>query len=233
MSGAGIVAALAAELRPLASQADGTLLTVSGIGWSAASESASRLVGAGARALISWGVAGGLDPALAAGTLVLPREVLVADGARFEVDGDWHRRLTAALPATQPMSAGALLTAREPIGSRVEKAAAFRTTTAVAVDMESGAIAAIAVSHRLPFLAVRAIVDTAGDSLPGSLLAAATASGAPRLGRWFVSLLRSPTDIALLIRLAARFRAACRSLAVVARSGALASFPGASDPIGR
>lgn len=243
MSGAGIVAALAVESRPLgsalprgapvASLADGTLLTVSGIGQTAAAEGATRLVAAGARALVSWGLAGGLDPALAAGTLVLPREVISAEGARFSVDRDWRERLSAALSAAQPISAGALLSCREPIASRAEKAAAFRTTTAVAVDMESVAVAGVAASHKLPFIAVRAIVDTARDTLPRSLLAAAGASGVRRLERVWLSLLRSPADVAALIRLFARFHAARRSLAAVARSGALAPVLDASAALGR
>ena len=36
--------------------------------------------------------------------------------------------------------------------------------TAAAVDMESVAIAEIAADNRLPFLAVRAVVDTAADA---------------------------------------------------------------------
>src|SRR4029077_917603 len=71
----GIVSALAAEARhlgpttqrreALASFADGTLLVVSGIGGSAAARGARALIDAGATALISWGMAGGLDPAFA------------------------------------------------------------------------------------------------------------------------------------------------------------------------
>jgi adenosylhomocysteine nucleosidase len=243
LTGAGIVAALAAESRPLgptmprgaplAALADGTLLTVSGIGWSAASEGASRLVGAGARALISWGVAGGLDPALPAGTLVLPREVISADGARFAVDREWHERLTAVLSATRQVSVGTLLTCLEPIGSPLDKAAAFRATDAVAVDMESVAVAGIAARHRLPFLAVRAILDTARDALPRSLLAAAGAQGTRRIGRAALSLLRSPADIAMLLRLIARFHAARQTLAAVAHSGALAPILDAADSASR
>jgi adenosylhomocysteine nucleosidase len=243
LSGAGIVAALAIESRPLGpvmppgtsltALADGTLLTVSGIGWTAASEGASRLIAAGARALISWGLAGGLDPALAAGTLVVPREVISAEGARFPVDRDWREQLTAALTAAQPISSGALLSCREPIGSRADKAVAFRTTAAVAVDMESVAVAAIAASHKLPFIAVRAIVDTARDTLPRWLMSAAGATGAPRFGWVLLSLLRSPADVATLIRLFVRFHAARRSLAAVASSGALAGVRDASDADGR
>ncbi|HZC87472.1 MAG TPA: hypothetical protein VE266_10795, partial [Steroidobacteraceae bacterium] len=90
MNGLGIVAALAAESRPLgpatrhgvqlATLADGTLLILSGVGSAAAANGARRLLDAGARALLSWGLAGGLDPSLTAGTVVLPREVISPEG---------------------------------------------------------------------------------------------------------------------------------------------------------
>jgi adenosylhomocysteine nucleosidase len=76
----GIVAALDAEARafgPAARRrggvlADGTLLTVSGMGAELAAPAACRLIEAGASALLSFGFAGGLDPKLRAGSVVLP-----------------------------------------------------------------------------------------------------------------------------------------------------------------
>ena len=41
---------------------------------------ARSLIEAGATALASWGMAGGLDPALSAGAILLPSEVLGPDG---------------------------------------------------------------------------------------------------------------------------------------------------------
>ncbi|MBV9758454.1 MAG: hypothetical protein JO047_15510, partial [Alphaproteobacteria bacterium] len=41
-----------------------------------AEQAARRLIDAGVRALLSFGLAGGLDPALRPGALLIPREVL-------------------------------------------------------------------------------------------------------------------------------------------------------------
>jgi len=232
LNGLGIVAALAAETRPFgrpvptgerpAALANGTLLLVCGIGQAAAGHGARRLVAAGVRALLSWGMAGGLDPALAAGTLLLPREVASPEGELLPTAADWHQRLSDALAASHPVCCGTLLTCREAIGSAADKASAFRQTAAAAVDMESFAVAQVAASHRLPFLAVRAIVDTATDDVPRTILAAATAGaeGVP-LRRLMVALARAPEDLLPLLRLARRFRAASRALAAAAASGAL------------
>jgi len=232
LNGLGIVAALAAESRPLggarqarsgaATLADGSLLILSGVGPAAATEGARCLAQAGARALISWGMAGGLDPALRAGTLLLPVEVISSEGRSFTTAPAWRERLARAIAADHPVCSGRLLTCHGPLGSVAAKAIAFRHTAAVAVDMESFAVAEVATAARLPFLAVRAIVDTASDGVPRAALAAATTHAtALRLGRVLAALVRTPAELPALIRLAGGYRAARRALSAVARSGAL------------
>jgi len=235
----GIVAALAAEARALAppmwrrdtpaSLADGTLLSVSGMGSAAAADAARALVDAGATALTSWGMAGGLDPALSAGTIFLPSTVISRDGASFPTTGQWRERLSAAVVSLRPVACGKLLTSSYAIDAVAGKAAAFRETGALAVDMESLAIAQIAAAHGLPFIAVRVIVDTAHDVLPPAVIAASR-SGQVQIWRLIRALALTPTDLAALVRLAQRYRAASRSLVAVARAGSLArlAFPGPS-----
>jgi len=233
LNGLGIVAALAAEARPLGTGSkgadgavtlgDGTLLVVSGVGVSAAAAGARRLAASGARALISWGVAGGLDPGLAAGTLVLPREIISPDNVSFATATDWREHVRSAIEAQYAVCTGSLLTCRAPLGSVAAKARAFRETAAVAVDMESSAVAEVAAAQRIPFLAVRAIVDGAADEIPGAALMAATAGTATlRIGRLLATLARAPGELPALIRLAGRYGRARRALSAVAHSGALA-----------
>jgi adenosylhomocysteine nucleosidase len=236
----GIVAALAIELRPLApamtrpsavaTPSGGPLIIASGIGGAAAAAGARRLVKAGAGALMSWGLAGGLDPAVTAGTIVLPSEVVAPDGTAFATTSAWREQLLRAIAASQAVCSGRLLTCRELIVSPADKASVWRRTSAVAVDMESLAIAEIAAEHRLPFLAVRAVVDTAADTLPPVLIAAAGEGGRRSIGRLLGALARAPGELPDFIRLFRRYRAASRALARVAGSGALAPPHGCAHP---
>jgi adenosylhomocysteine nucleosidase len=228
----GIVAALVAESRPLgapsprgaepATLADGTHLIVTGIGSAAAAIGARRLLASGARALVSWGLAGALDPALAAGTVVLPREVISPEGRLLLTTADWRERVSKGIAASHVVSCGRLLTCREPLASTAAKALAFRQTGAVAADMESSAVAEVAWAERVPFLVVRAIVDTAQDAVPEVALSA-TGVGQDRLRivRLLATLARTPGELPALIRLARRYRSASRALSAVARSGVL------------
>jgi adenosylhomocysteine nucleosidase len=226
----GVVAALEAEARTLgltvrrrdglSALADGTLLAVSGMGGARAAIAARSLVDAGAVRLLSFGLAGGLDPALDAGTVVLPTEIVSLQGAQFMTSSDWREQLHVAVAKHRPPAAGALLSSLQPIDSVADKAAVFRETGAVAVDMESLSIAEVAAAHSLPFVAVRVIVDTATDVLPRAVTAASRA-GQVSMRRLIGGLALAPLELVALIRLAQRYRAAMRSLAAVARSGAL------------
>jgi adenosylhomocysteine nucleosidase len=221
----GVVAALEAEARTLgpavrrrdglSSLGDGALLAVSGMGGALAALAARSLVDAGAAALMSFGLAGGLDPTLRAGTVVLPSEVISRGGARFSTSPGWREQLSHAISKQRPVAGGALLTSAQPIGAVVDKAAAFRETGAVAVDMESLGVAEVAAAHDLPFIAVRVIVDTAADVLPRAVMAASR-DGQVNIPRLIGGLAVAPLDLIALIRLAQRYRAATRSLAAVA-----------------
>jgi adenosylhomocysteine nucleosidase len=238
----GIVSALAAEARTLGPAArysaelrrlaDGALLAVSGMGAGAAAAAGRRLVLAGAGALASFGMAGGLDPALICGAVLLPEEVVTRDGtAVLCTAGEWRQRLRAALPVSCVAAGGRLLTSDVPLGSTSAKAVAWRESRAVAVDMESAAIAQVARQAGLPFIALRVIVDTASDQLPAAVIAA-SAGGQLRVGRLLARLLRTPGDVGGLIRLSARYRIAMRMLGAVASPGspARAALVGGPQP---
>ena len=228
----GIVCALASEARhldptacadtPIARLADGSLLRVSGMGAAAARQAAEALLAAGASALASFGLAGGLDPALGPGAIFLPSEVAGADGAVLATSRPWRERLAQALHAQRPRAEGRLLGSAVAVGSVAQKAALFRASGAAAVDMESLAVAMVAHDRAVPFIAVRVIVDAAGDALPPAVTAAADAAGHLKLRPLVLGLLRSPAQLGALLRLARCYRAASRSLALVARSGPFA-----------
>jgi adenosylhomocysteine nucleosidase len=194
------------------------------MGTTAAASGAAVLIKSGARALASWGMAGGLDPTLAPGTVFLPSEVLGVDGRAELTAAPWRECLTAAIAATTAVATGRLLTSARAIGSVDDKARLFRETGARAVDMESLAVAQVAREAQVPFIAVRVIVDSAADVLPKVVTAAADREGHLQIWRLIGALALAPGELAPLFRLAQRYRAANRSLAAVAHTASLARF---------
>jgi adenosylhomocysteine nucleosidase len=193
-------------------------LVVSGIGPERAEQAARSLVTLGARALISWGTAGGLNPDLKPGTLLLCPHVVTEDGRRHLVDADWQKRFVKAIGTSVPTAKGALFGSRDILTSVADKAAAYARTGAQAVDMESAAIALVAAQNRLPLLIVRVIVDTAADALPTSALAAIDEEGRTRPLALMLSLARRPADMTGLIHLGARFARAKMTLRTIAEN---------------
>jgi adenosylhomocysteine nucleosidase len=202
-------------LSELALLGDGALLAVSGIGRAAAAAAAGALIQAGASALMSFGVAGALDPALKSGGVVLPRELLMGDGERYPTDAPWRERIAGELRMLHALSEGNLLTVDRAIDSPQQKAASFHGSGAVAVDMESAAVAEVAAKHNLPFIAVRVIIDTAADRLPPAAVAASRA-GRVKIARLVMGLAAAPGEIPQLMRLAQRYRVAMRTLRAIA-----------------
>jgi adenosylhomocysteine nucleosidase len=229
----GFVAALASEcasLRLHAARA-GWLVVQSGPGAARAADAAGRALSSGAYALVSWGLAGGLDAALAPGTVVAPRRILRHDGEPLAVDAALHLGL-AALADEFAFHHGDLLSVPAALESPADKRAAAAATRAVAVDMESAAIAAVAARARIPFLALRVVVDGADDALP---------RGAEQ---WIDAQGRTRTTAALraamswrqwrpMLTLASRYRVANGVLARLARALAARRLPAGAAPARR
>src|SRR5436305_1783294 len=117
--------------------------------------------------LLVLGVAGGLSPDLASGDLVAARRV-VEDGREVAAaDPAWLAAVAAAGAIL-----GTALTAPRILITPEEKRAAWRGLDVLGepgpatVDLESAAYARLAAARGIPFLVVRAVVDTASEALP-------------------------------------------------------------------
>lgn len=189
----GYVTGLAAEAR---------LLRGNLVAWGKDPEAnARRLLARGADRLVSFGIAGGLDPALPPGTLVVATEV-IGDGERFPAQA-W---------GCGKALRGAIAGSGHPLASPAAKARLYAATRAVAVDMESLAVARVAAEAGVPFMALRAIADPADRAVPGLALSALDAQGRPDLLRLAAGVLTDPEQIPQLWRLALDYRAALGAL---------------------
>jgi hopanoid-associated phosphorylase len=213
----GAVTGLAAEARILHRRG---LAAIATAGDAARTHAAcARLLADGADALLSFGIAGALDPALVPGTLLLPRRVVGEGGEIFAADPAWHDRLRHALAARGLAPDEGDLLGRATIAMTVgEKATLRARACAVAVDLESAAAAAAARAAGRPFLVLRAVADPAGFALPHAAAIGLDDSGRAALAPVLASLLRRPGQVPSLLRLALHTRAALKSLARAAAS---------------
>jgi adenosylhomocysteine nucleosidase len=215
----GFVGALALEcasLRRQSPRAERWVVVQSGPGAARAADAARRAIDAGAGLLVSWGLAGGLAASVAPGTVVAPRRVVAEGKAPLAVDAVWHSRL-GALARELAMDSGDLLSVAEPLESPAAKRAAAQAANAVAVDMESAGIAAVAASARVPFVALRVVVDGVDDALPPGAERWIDEQGRRRAS----AVLRAVVDARQwrrLLTLAQRYRVASAALDRLARA---------------
>jgi len=174
---------------------------------------AEQLLREGAEGLVSFGIAGALSPSLGPGALLLPRAVIDQRGARYPADPAWHQQVARALSGGGlSFAAGDLLGAAEAATSAAQKSELLRATQAVAVDLESHLIAAVAARAGKPFLALRAVADSAARSLPDAAIHGLAADGKPALGRVLMSVACDLRQIPALICLAGDARRALDAL---------------------
>ncbi len=180
-----------------------------------AHSAARRLIDEDCDALVSFGLAGGLDPALRPGALIVPAAVIV-DGVQHATDPALSRQLGQ-------ISGHAVLGADAVLASAFEKRHLHERTSAAAVDLESGAVARIAVARRIPFAVLRAVCDPAESDLPPAAVIALDAHGAIAVWRMLASVLTRPRQLPALVTLAADAAVARRAL--VARVRQIAQRP--------
>jgi adenosylhomocysteine nucleosidase len=164
------------------------------------------------RAVISVGIAGGLDPILVPGDVIVATGVAAPD-RHHAASMDIARALAARL-STHPQRvvladlAGVDAAVMSPVAKRALRAA----TGALAVDMESHVAAAFAARHGLPFAAVRVVCDPAHRALPDFVATALRPDGEVNLPGVLRGLWRCPTQVFAMTRLARDAAAGFRGL---------------------
>jgi hopanoid-associated phosphorylase len=159
----------------------------------------AELIAAGADILLSFGFAGGLDPALRPGDIVVGAGVVGIDGTMHETDDALAQRICAALDEGGcRWSAGLVAGADQALTTPAAKQALSASAGAIIVDMESHAVAAAG----LPFTILRVVVDPAERALPASVLAAIDSHGRVKPAALMAGLLRRPREIGSLLALA-------------------------------
>lgn len=175
-------------------------------------------------ALMSFGIAGALDPALRVGDVVVGVQVCDPEGRQFEADPRWTAALSRELSnARRSRIAGSDVIVADAAAKRQLRVA----TNAAIVDMESHCVARLAHERGLPFGVLRVVADTAQDAIPTSAQAGLNPDGSTAPLAVIRELAKRPWQLPALLVLARRTEIALASLAVCRRLlGSDLGFPG-------
>lgn len=164
--------------------------------------------------LVSFGLAGGLDPALAPGSIVIADAVL-GQGNQRPTDPAWRDALRAALPHA---ICGPLLADDVPVLEVEAKRQRHLATGALAVDMESHRVAELASTRGWPLVVCRVVADPATRAVPPAALAAMGVNGDIAFAPLLRSLLARPAQLGALAALARDTASARRALRTAAQA---------------
>jgi adenosylhomocysteine nucleosidase len=219
---AGIVVALSEELTTLTSKkldagqcvfiTDKLLVAYSGAGPTNAKAAAELLVAKGATRLISWGCAGALRASLKPGDLILADKLMDAVNIEIAVNAGWHSYTKEILAPFVVVHTGCLVESTSIVSSSKDKKQLHSMTNAIALDMETIAIARVATKYMLPFLSIRAIVDPVNMNLPLAISHSLNKRGEVVLGKLLLFLFLHPAELPGLIKLGLHFNAAKKTL---------------------
>ena len=183
----GFITGLTAEARWLRNA--GFMVCVGGGSPLGAERAAEALVRQGAQGLISFGLAGGIEPGLTAGSILVPPAVTEAHSI-YPVD----YRLMAFLGG--PVGGKLLYAGKRVAASVHDKELIYRRHNPAAIDLELGAVARTARKHGLPFAVLRAVVDPADFALPPAALVGLKDNGMVNLPAIFSLFAAPPASVA-------------------------------------
>jgi adenosylhomocysteine nucleosidase len=223
----GIVVALPEELSTLTSKkidkgccvfiTDNIVLAYSGAGADNARTASELLIAQGATCLISWGCAAALSETLNPGDLVLPDTLIDTESNQIGIRSDWHSHARNLLSASIKIHSGSLAESLNIVATGNDKKHLHTQTGAVALDMESIAVAKIARQHSLPFLAIRAIADPVNMDLPKAINHSLNNEGDIMLGKLLLFIALHPAELPGLIKLGLHFNNAKNTLKLAAK----------------
>jgi adenosylhomocysteine nucleosidase len=191
-----------------------------------AAEAAQALVSHGCSALISLGFSGALDPHHGPGDIIIADAVVFPDGRKIPTHARWRRGLELALTGHAASTVGTITGSDKPLLTPADKISCHLSCNALAVDMESHAVARVAERHGVPFAALRVISDSHQARIPAWTLTGIRYDGSIRKGQIAAGFLVQPWLWPTMMSLALSNRQAVRAL----RRAVLIAGPGLQFP---
>ena len=211
------------------------LLAKTGVGPDNAEAAARRLFKeAPVAAALSLGVAGGLSPQVQTGDLIVGDRTILRRGSgqalrpgsgqvlrgetgsglqSFPCDsGLQEAAITVIRRLDGQYYLGSILTVDRIVRTPKEKRTLAAESGAVALDMESAAIASAALAYSVPFLAIRGVLDPIHEDLAIDFDRFLDAEGEPSLPRLMRYLITHPFTLPRLVGLGLRTKAVCARL---------------------
>lgn len=190
----GIVCGLESEA-VLARRIPGAIVVCAAAQPAKARRLVQELINKGVTHLMSFGLAGGLEPGLPIGSMIVGTHVQSVVG-KWSCDSNWINDLIHKLPEAH---SGGVWGSEFLVASSKEKRALYQKSRCLIVDMESQCVAEGAATAKLPMAIIRVVCDSSTMDVPPLVMDAIAENGGVDIGKAFWSIVRNPTQIPALI----------------------------------
>lgn len=157
--------------------------------------------------VLSCGFSGALLPSMQVGQIVMANAIVDQHGQEL------RQKLDLRSDPSGGLYVGRILTSDELVRTVDAKRELAERHDAIAVDLESLAVAQIARERRKKFMAIRVISDDMSADLPPEVLSVVGATGAVRFGAALGSLVKRPESAREMWQLRANAKTASENLA--------------------
>lgn len=146
--------------------------------------------------ILNIGYAGGLDPHLQAGDLIVAKKIIEEETEKkWDVDKkDIDKALAIAKQANLRIHKGNTITVKTPITTPHEKAFLGTKYDASACDMETSELAKLSIENNIPFISVRSVLDPMDTAIP-EIPANAIVDGKVKMRNLFDHMKSNPKEI--------------------------------------
>lgn len=141
--------------------------------------------------IISAGFAGGLDPALSRGSLILAENVQLYGTTQPAI----QLGLSMVSEPANKIFTGSIVTVPQIVRTTQEKQAVFETTKALAAEMETWGVAEACRTRHCRMISIRVISDDAKTNLPPEIMTVSGPTGSVRAGALVGAILNRPGSV--------------------------------------
>ena len=187
-------------------------LCLSGIGHKSSFDATKKLIKLNVDALISWGIAGATCDLVTTGDLILAKTI-IKDGKSYNTSDEWCKKIIYHFKDSPHRILNKdIVSTGEICATSVEKMRLFKKTKALAIDMESAAMAELAIENNLDFIVIRAIADSEVLNIPDAVIKNIDNYGRIKIIRLIRSCMLNPSQINQIVLLAKSYKKSLKSL---------------------
>ena len=192
------------------------MISLNGYGPLNAKKAAKKIIKNQVSCLISFGFAASCDDSIKSGAIVIPKNIIWRNSSKNQTSITLRKKIIKKLSSNN-FSSKNMYSSKNIIFSIDKKNEISTKFNVSCIDMESEDIQKIAKKNRLPFVAVRIVIDDLKLEIPQFITKATKANGETNYLLILLGIIKKPTSLINIFRLGLHYYSGLRKLKVLGK----------------